>query len=223
LHMMVAVATGEPWFGRQTQQRNVLYVAAEGGDKVMVNRVRAVEQHFGYSPVTDHNFAIYPAPVVITDIEGMRFALDDMFDRTGVRYQVVVLDTMNLNLDNEDASSNSEMRHLIKAITELSEHTYEGDDESTKITWVLLHHTGWADQTRPKEAQQIAGGLDQIYGMATPQAFNAIAREREKVPANSDENLVVLWAYKQRNMDKGSWERLVLRPVVPHPIPGSTF
>jgi hypothetical protein len=186
LDWALSIAAGWDWLGKKSQQGDVLYIASEGDPGNLAQRVASWKTERGRN---------VPLPVLFyADVMSIT-GVGDLMDQAksdGLRPSLVIIDTLAMALDDEE-NSNTVMNNAIKELRSLQ--TYEVDDEHYEVTFLLVHHSGWADDGRPRGATAMPAGLDNVIGMK---------------PGKAEGHLEV-WMYKGKNMDKLGWGRPVFK------------
>lgn len=129
LEVMRAMVTGSAWFGRETLQRNVWYIALEG-QAGLRHRVKAMEKHFQLQLPDAARF-------IFDEINLMK---EDDVDALKARImahggvQVIVIDTLACTMAGGDENSSKDMGKVLSAAKALQ--------QAIDGLVILVHHTG---------------------------------------------------------------------------------
>lgn len=129
LEVMRAMVTGSAWFGRETLQRNVWYIALEG-QAGLRHRVKAMEKHFQLQLPDAARF-------IFDEINLMK---EDDVDALKARImahggvQVIVIDTLACAMAGGDENSSKDMGKVLSAAKALQ--------QAIDGLVILVHHTG---------------------------------------------------------------------------------
>jgi len=148
LSMAIAVATGRPWYGRETHAGSVVYICSEGS-RAWGRRVAAYAQVYGL-PDIRHDLWMIPAPVQIgsPDWVALAAALEQ------IRPALVVIDTQAQCSTEYEENSNSDMARVCAHLSRLA--------QMTGATVLTVHHSGHG-----RDGQGIrARGASSIYAAA---------------------------------------------------------
>jgi hypothetical protein len=145
----LSVASGLPWFGHESIQGSILYVAAEGahGQK---KRIKAWEQ----AHKTDARFRMITVPVNLSN----EAHVDELVKRVrdGER-DLVIIDTLAKCTAGVEENSAKEMGVVLAALYRIRDAI-----EENGTTVLVVHHTGY-DTKRARGSSAIAAGVDNVY------------------------------------------------------------
>jgi hypothetical protein len=144
LDLMMAIAEGREWFGHETEQMHVTYLALEGGDG-MRNRLEAYRLSRGIGYQLPTNFDIYRGHFNICDPEHVS-AMIYQRQRDHMVGGMFVIDTFAKAIIGADENSSKEMGPAVQQAQLIS--------EQLQACVVLVHHS-----TKPDKDTGIAGGL----------------------------------------------------------------
>lgn len=181
LDWAACVAMGEPWVGKEVMQGDVLYIASEGDPASIGQRMDAWREARGVPESARMPLLFYADIVSFSGIKELieRAILD------GLQPSVVIIDTLAMSLDSGTSENdNSAMNDAIKTLRGLQ--TWDHGE----LCFIVIHHSGWSDDGRPRGATSVPAGSDNILGL----------RQNSKVPS-----LIDVWMYKGKNMDKAKW------------------
>ncbi len=129
LALMRAMVTGSAWFGRETLQRNVWYIALEGQSGLR-QRVKAMEKHFQQQLPDAARFIFDEINLMKEDdVEALQARI---VEHGGV--QVIVIDTLACAMAGGDENSSKDMGKVLSAAKALQ--------QATGGLVILVHHTG---------------------------------------------------------------------------------
>lgn len=129
LDLTRAMVNGSPWFGRDTLQRNVWYIAAEGQSGLR-QRVRAIQKHF-QQQMPDAARFVFDAINLMKDedVDDLKVCIKK---HGGV--QVIVIDTLACAMAGGDENSSKDMGKVLNAAKTLQ--------QAIDGLVILVHHTG---------------------------------------------------------------------------------
>lgn len=169
LDWAACVATGRRWQGRQTHQRRVLYVAAEGAYGLK-QRVEAWETGWK-TEIPDDALHILRRPVNLT--LGREAAdLADLIATNG--YGLVVLDTLARCMVGVDENSARDCGVVVDVLVRLREATPDG-----RGVILPVHHTG-KDGRTSRGSSAFEGGADTVYSLNIDEGTVLLNREKRK-------------------------------------------
>lgn len=169
LDWSMCVATGKTWQTRTTEQRKILYVAAEGAHGIKL-RVNAWEKAWS-SRVSDDWFHVLPIPVNLTNISDISEIVTLVKD-TG--YGMVIFDTLARCMVGADENSAKDAGVVINTLTEVKEATADG------MGLVLgVHHTG-KDAKTLRGSSAFESGVDTVYYTSVENGRITLEREKRK-------------------------------------------
>lgn len=167
LDWAASVATGRPWQNRHTEQRRVLYIAAEGAYGL---RARTDAWETGWdTPIADEWMTFLPRPVNLTRAADL-INLEAFIDWGG--YQLVILDTLARCMVGAEENSAKDTGIVIDAMTRLLAHTPEG-----RGVILGVHHAGKDGKTM-RGSSAFESGVDTVY--LTTKDADTITLERTK-------------------------------------------
>lgn len=145
------IATGTPWFGRETRQGLVLYVAAEGAYG-FGSRVRAWRRFRG-DGIPKPQFKLIPHSVALTgeDLEHLTAAILSLATREAMP-ALIVLDTLARTFGVGDENKQADMNAYVAAADKLR--------EATGATVLIVHHSGVGDGQRERGSSVLRGAAD---------------------------------------------------------------
>ncbi len=155
----LSLAFGRPWFGRATQERPVVYVAAEGM-RGIPKRMAGWLVTYGYLPpwlsladmheVLHDRFILSEHPVQL-DHPAVEAGLINTMRQTGAG--LLILDTLGKSLGSEQSENDNDTAN---AVTGMLSRIAEVAD----CTCIFAHHTGYQDKKRGRGASAWTQGLD---------------------------------------------------------------
>ncbi|MFD5784085.1 AAA family ATPase [Streptomyces sp. NPDC126933] len=185
LSMAISVATGRPWYGRETNAGPVVYVCSEGS-KAWGKRMAAYSQQYGTSGER-HAFYMRPAPIEIGSTEWE--ALGALLEH--VRPALVVVDTQAQCATGADENSNSEMARICKKLAAMA--------NRTGAAVLTVHHSGHGKEGRDIRAR----GASAVYAAADTE-LKVIPKEMSLDDRGQTMTYVEVEASKQKDMPTGS-------------------
>lgn len=175
LDWAASAATGRPWQGRPTEQRRVLYVAAEGAFGFK-GRVEAWEQGW-HTTIGDRDFDWLPHPVNLTHW-GEAAELRALIDWRG--YGLVVIDTLARCMVGADENSAKDCGQVVDTLHMLREATPDG-----RGVVLGVHHTGKDGKTF-RGSSVFEAGADTVYSVTTDGGLINLDREKRKDGPRAD-------------------------------------
>jgi AAA domain len=169
LDWAASVATGRAWQSRPTEQRRVLYIAAEGAFGLK-GRVQAWEQGW-HTTIADGDLDILPRPVNLTNAAETR-NLAALIDWNG--YGLVVLDTLARCMVGGDENSAQDCGLVVDALHRLRDCTPCGRGTVTGV-----HHTGKDGKTF-RGSSVFEAGADTVYSTTLDGIAVILDREKRK-------------------------------------------
>ncbi len=143
LDLALAVATGQPWWGRAVTPGPVCYLAGEGIEDVH-NRCTAWAQARGVTPA---NIYFWPQPINLLDGEAVSTFLAHLpVDQP----RLVIIDTLAANTTGANENAAQDMG-LFNAQADRIR-------RATGATVLVIHHTGW-DTSRPRGSTNLPANL----------------------------------------------------------------
>lgn len=171
LDWALSVATSRAWQTRATEERSVLYVAAEGAFGYRA-RVDAWEQ--GWQTKIQHGghvFDMLPEPVNLTDrFEVMAFA--ELIRWGG--YGFIVFDTLARCMVGADENSAKDCGVVVDVLNRLRQCTPDG-----RGVVLATHHTGKDGKTF-RGSSVFEAGADTVYSVNTDGGVIILNREKRK-------------------------------------------
>ena len=135
IHMACAIARGVEWLGRKTEPGLVLYLATESPATVRL-RVQAYE-HYNQCDV-GYGFAIVQAPVNFhnsaEDVLMVIQAIKEAEERTGLKTQMIVIDTLARVSAGANENSGEDMGAIMERMDMLK--------NSANAHLTIIHHAG---------------------------------------------------------------------------------
>jgi hypothetical protein len=169
LDWAASVATGRAWQGRSTEQRRVLYIAAEGAFGLS-GRMDAWEQGWR-TTIHDGALDTLPRPVNLTNAAEVR-NLAALIDWNG--YSFIVFDTLARCMVGADENSAKDCGEVVDALHRLREHTPNSRGVVTGV-----HHTGKDGKTF-RGSSVFEAGADTVYSTTLDGAAVILEREKRK-------------------------------------------
>ncbi|ORB08728.1 hypothetical protein BST30_01955 [Mycobacterium mantenii] len=164
-----SVATNRPWQGRVTEQRRVLYVAAEGAYGLK-GRLAAWETGWN-TKIPDGSLDILPRPVNLINAADVA-NLSALIDWGGFSY--VILDTLARCMVGADENSAKDCGLVVDALHRLRQHTPGGRGVIQGV-----HHTGKDGKTF-RGSSAFEAGADTVYSVTLDGAVIVLDREKRK-------------------------------------------
>lgn len=175
LDWAASVATGRRWQHRRTEQRRVLYVAAEGAFGFK-QRFDAWEKGW-HTEISDDDFAILPHPVNLTRPIDVR-NLAALIEWSG--YGFVVLDTLARCMVGADENSAKDCGVVVDAMTRLLARTPGG-----RGVVLGVHHAGKDGKTF-RGSSAFEAGADTVYSTTRDAGVVILDRTKRKDGPEAD-------------------------------------
>ncbi|WP_293311320.1 AAA family ATPase [Mycolicibacterium sp.] len=177
LDWAASVATGRPWQGRPTEQRRVLYVAAEGAYGLK-GRLAAWEVGW-QTEIADAVLDVLPVPVNLTrGLDAVQLA-DLIAERD---YGLVVLDTLARCMVGADENSARDCGEVVDTLVRLREQTAGG-----RAVILGVHHTGKDGKTF-RGSSVFEAGADTVYSLNRDDGVIVLDREKRKDGPRADKH-----------------------------------
>lgn len=129
--MAIRIANGLPVCGHQSKQTGVLYIAAEGGSRRMMRRLRRLAMPIIGEITAPDNLHLYPGVIRLDTTDGVE-ELRKMIRELGVG--VCVLDPFVRLIGEAEENSNTEIAQVFAALDRIT--------RDTGCDFLLVHHTG---------------------------------------------------------------------------------
>ncbi len=179
--LAASVSTGRALGQIAVKRAAVLYVAAEDPEGIAER---------GHAFFLNHaadiaHFEIHGSPVDLTDDATMRQFADAaarFAQQRSAERLMIVFDTLNLCIGKGDENSSHDMSLVIGHAQRLA--------RMTRAHVMIVHHTGLADNGRPRGSSAMHGNIDTLLVL-------------RKVDGQGDSSLVLLCQEKQRSVPKG--------------------
>lgn len=164
-----SVSTGRAWQNRTSEQKRVLYVAAEGAFGLK-GRVHAWEKAWGHE-LSDDAFHILPRPVNLTRAVDIA-DLIALVHWNG--YGLLILDTLSRCMVGADENSAKDCGLVVDVLHRLREHTPGG-----RGVVLGVHHAGKDGKTF-RGSSAFEAGADTVYSVIGDEDDGSIILTREK-------------------------------------------
>jgi RecA-family ATPase len=171
LDIGVAIAAGIPIWGRTVAQGAVAYCAGESPLGIARKRLPALMQHRAIADPDAVPFALVPAvPLVSTpsDVEALIAALQG----TGLRFALIVIDTVARALGGLDENSAKDVG-LLRAAMEQLRDTFD-------CSVLLIHHTGKDESRGARGSSALIADLDAAFESKADPEVLAVTLRCEK-------------------------------------------
>lgn len=191
LDLALHLAQGSAWFGRETRQCGVVYVAMEGGHGIR-NRIAAFKQHHGLDDA-EIALAVIPQTVSLLNnqadvqalIDAIAFAAQTIEGPIGL----IIFDTLSRALSGGDENSSEDMGALVRNV-----------DLIRKMTGshvMFIHHSG----------------KDTARGARGHSLVRAATDTEIEVFRDQDSGISTASVKKQRELDTSGMMSFKLQPV----------
>ncbi len=153
----MAVARGQPWFGRKTIQGGVIYQAGESARGVRRKRLPAYRRHHGLRPDDNVPFVLLQRPIdlyasdadataLVAEIEHWRGELDH-------RLELLVVDTFSAAIPGADENQAKDITPVLQRCTRIA--------TTCNIAVLLVHHMN-AGGEKVRGSTAIQANLDSV-------------------------------------------------------------
>ncbi len=170
-----STAVGRAWQSRRTEQRRVLYIAAEGAFGLK-GRVDAWESAWR-TKIEDDQLDVLPRPINLTRWPEVA-NLSALIEQNG--YGLVVIDTLARCMVGADENSAKDCGQVVEALTRLREHTPDG-----RGVILGVHHTGKDGKTL-RGSSAFEAGADTVYSVNRDGGVIILNREKRKDGRQND-------------------------------------
>ncbi|MEP1200916.1 AAA family ATPase [Tateyamaria sp.] len=142
LNMMIHIAEGLQWHGKDVERANVIYAPLEG-TRMFSNRVKAACEMAGTEDATLESFATVNVGLDLRskggggsnkDGKGLAEVVKEIVARTRLKNSVVVIDTLNRSFAGGNENSPEDMGALISTCGKLV--------QAAECLLILIHHSG---------------------------------------------------------------------------------
>ena len=148
-----SIATGRDWQGERPIKGGpgrVLYIATEGRNGVCRSRIRGWMEHHDVEAELRQNIEAFRGEIFINEPEHVDHLISDLIAKGG-EYKLIVVDVAAGTIAGSE-SDDETAKAWVRGIQNLIEHL--------QTTILVLHHTGWVDQTRARGHTHIWGSFD---------------------------------------------------------------
>ena len=155
ISMATAIATGQDWLGRRTQQGSVFYLAGEG-HAGLGRRLKAWEVHHGISLSVAPIF-ISKTPAALMNensAQAVTEAIRTLCTQHGTP-RLIVIDTFARNMGNGDENSNADVGVFISHIDKMR--------VEIGCAILLVHHSGHTTTDRARGASALLAAMDAAF------------------------------------------------------------
>ena len=149
------VATGVPWFGHDTKQGSVFYLAGEGHAGIS-RRLRAWELHTHQS-LENAPLYVSQTPAALMDETSLK-EVTEAVERLSAEHgspALIVIDTFARNMGNGDENSNADVGLFVHHI-DLMRHRLG-------CTVILVHHSGHGEKDRARGGSSLPAAMDASF------------------------------------------------------------
>ncbi|WVT73755.1 AAA family ATPase [Sinorhizobium chiapasense] len=158
LDIALSVASGQPWFGRETRQCEVVYIYTEGWGRLK-NRKAAWEEHHKRSVEEGIWFRVRPLRLSKpTEVSAFIAKLR----KAGVRPGLIIIDTLARNGGGIDVNKDADMALYHEGTRKLR--------EAFGCATITVHHAGKDKRRGAKGATSISDALDGVFEVAKDKA-----------------------------------------------------
>ncbi len=147
------IATGRDWQGEKPIKGGagrVLYIATEGRNGVCRLRIRGWMEHYDIEADLRQNIEAFRGEIFINEPEQVDHLVSDLVSKGG-KYKLIVIDVAAGTISGSE-SDDEVAKAWVRGIQQLI--------QRLQTTVLVLHHTGWADQTRARGHTHIWGSFD---------------------------------------------------------------
>ena len=173
LDAALSVAAGRDFHGNPTHQGAVLYIAGEGVGG-LGKRIKAWIEYRGAGNIEKElPFYILPTAVNMAnpgDVEKLLATVDALEERAGVKFSLVVIDTVARALLGADENSATDMGKFIKACDTIKEHC--------EAAVIGIHHSGKDGGKGMRGSSALLGAVD--TSIKVTKSANQITLRMEK-------------------------------------------
>ncbi len=205
----VSVASGLPWFGRTVKPGPVCFLIGEGHHG-FGTRLQAAKLNMDLR--LDEPLPLYISSSALAipdqaDAEKLATSLAVIEEAEGEPIRLLVVDTLGRNFGGHDENSAQGMGAFVNNLL---------DSVSPKTAVVVLHHSGWSDQSRARGSSSLFGATDGEFLLTRKDSVVEVSCRKMKDAPEPEHPLV----FRAKNMviscdDDGPIESLVLEPAGP--------
>jgi hypothetical protein len=160
ISLACAISSGTPWFGKQTKQGVVFYIAGEGQNG-LARRAQVAASAIGLKREEMQLFVSnMPAPFSDPNAASLvAERISEMSANYG-KPALIILDTVARNFGDGDENSTKDMGLFIQNLDAYLRVKFDA-------AVILVHHTGHSDQNRARGSSALNAALDTSYLVAT--------------------------------------------------------
>lgn len=163
------VAAGTAWFGCRVEQRNVLYLALEGGVG-FTNRVAAVKQQLPMLCAT-RGLTLLNAPLDLYQSQGVPDLVEAISPK---RFGLIVIDTLARAIAGADENTAKDMGQFVGNLDRLR--------ETTGAHVMVVHHSGKAEEAGARGSSALRAAVDTELSLSSEHELKA-TKQRDMVAA----------------------------------------
>ena len=189
LSLMLHIAAGRPWFGRELKQGAVIYIVGEG-ERGLTLRCAGMKHVYGIGD--DIPFFVVPGRERLNSAEGIRSLIADIKEMTaGIPVRVVAFDTLAkmMAASGLDENSTRDMGLAVEAAEQVK--------EAFGCSVVLVHHEGKDSSKGMRGSLALRGGIE-----------TALHVVKDDTTRN-----VTVWPQRQKDGDPGKPLVFAMRKV----------
>ena len=147
LDLGLSVASGAPWWGRQTTMQNVAFLNFELQPWAMAQRINSLCAHRTYGPTIGENFHLANLRGRSCDMSLIRPEIERLMQDTSIG--LIIVDPAYKVLGDRDENANGEITSLMNEFEALA--------QSTGAAIVLAHHFAKGDSTTKNAIDRMSG------------------------------------------------------------------
>lgn len=152
LSLAVSVATGTDWYGHQTQQGSVVYLAGEG-QAGLKRRLKAIQLSRSIS-LEDAPLLVSNQSAMIDTDEGVN-SIKNAIDQFGINPSLIVIDTLARAFSG-DENSTANMNEFVAGCDAIRSYY-------PNCTILVVHHTGLSEAKRPRGSSALFAAVDTSF------------------------------------------------------------
>lgn len=185
LDLCYAVATGEPWMGRQVSQGAVIYACGEGVSGFSQRAAGLAKAKGNNQPP----IFILPAALSTPDeIDQFKEMLAEVMAKTGTPPKLLVLDTLSRYYgDGEDENSAKDMKRFVKAVASMM-------DDFPDLHIMVVHHSGKDADRGMRGSSVLLGAADTVLSCRKNSDQHVALVEKQK---DGQENIPLPFVLEQ--------------------------
>lgn len=173
VHVGLAIASGQPVAGKSTDPCGVVYCAAEAGESIKT-RISAAEKHIQL-PIDTPFSLITVSPNLGAnddDVDELVMAIKNAEEMNGIRYNVIILDTLARVAVGLDENSSKDAGIFIKNADRLA--------RELNALVIVVHHTGKSKEGGMRGSSAFFAAADTVLKIKNSNTYRWAELEKQR-------------------------------------------